>query len=186
MTFLRPLLAATALALALLSGCAGPTVHYDYDAKTPFTAYQTFAWQPPQGPDRPGEFNNAIVRGRVQRAVEAELASKGFRQADDAANPDFLVNYYPLWEPGRSQQVHMGLGFGMGPVGVGFAAPVGDPHREARAGLVLEFQDGRTRTVVWKATAPDALQGSDSPQEADASVKEAIHAMLNHFPPPGK
>jgi len=137
-------------------------------------------------PDRPGEFNNAIVRGRVQRAVEAELSSKGFRQADDAASPDFLVNYYPIWEPGRSQQVHMGLGFGMGPVGMGFAAPVGDPHREARAGLVLEFQDGRTRTVVWKATAPDALQGSDSPQEADANVKDAIHAMLNHFPPPGK
>jgi len=38
MTFLRPLLAATAL--VLLSGCAGPTVHYDYDVPTnaPFTA----------------------------------------------------------------------------------------------------------------------------------------------------
>jgi hypothetical protein len=186
MTFLRPLLAATAF--ALLAGCAGPDVHYDYDAKTQFTAFQTYAWQlPPQGgPARPGEFSNSIVSGRVQRAVEAELSSKGFRQADYAANPDFLITYYPLREPGRSKQVHVGMGFGMGPLGVGFAAPVGDPHREAMAGLVLEFQDARTRTVVWKASAPGTLQGSDSPQEADASVKDAVHAMLNHFPPPGK
>jgi len=185
MKFLRPLLTVTAL--ALLSACTGPDVHYDYDAGTRFTAYQTFAWLPAQGgPARPGEFSNAIVRGRVQRAVEAELTAKGFKQADDQASPDFLVNYYPLGEPGRSQQVHVGLGFGMGPLGVGFAAPVGDPHREAMAGLVLEVQDGRSRAVVWKASAPGALQGSDSPQEADAGVKEAVHSMLNHFPPPGR
>jgi hypothetical protein len=186
MNYLRPLLATSAMTLLL--ACSGPTVNYDYDAKAPFSGYRSFAWQaaPQGGSARMGPFSNAIVRSRVTRAVEAELASEGFRQADEGANPDFLVNYYPLREADRSQQVHLGLGFGMGPLGVGFGAPVGDPHREAVAGLVLEIQDCRSGTVVWKATAEGALQGSDNPQEADSDVKEAVHNMLKHFPPPGK
>ena len=73
------------------------------------------------------------------------------------------------------------MGFGLGPVGVGVGAPVG--KREAVGGLVLEIQDFRTRTLVWKATAPGALQGADDPQQADADVPAAVRAMLKRFPP---
>jgi hypothetical protein len=182
MNYFRPLLATSAMTLLL--ACSGPSVQFDYDAGTRFSTYQTFAWQqaPPGG--RPGQFSNAIVRGRVQRAVEAELAAKGFRPAGDVSSPDFLVAYYPLREPSRSQQVHLGLGFGVGPLGIGVAAPVGDPHREAVAGLALEIQDFRSGTVVWKASAEGTFQGSDSPEEADSDVKEAVHSMLKRFPPP--
>jgi hypothetical protein len=71
----------------------------------------------------------------------------------------------------------------MGPLGVGVAAPVGDPHREAMAGIVLEIQDYKSRTLVWKATAEGALQGSDDPAQADADVTEAVRGMLKRFPP---
>ncbi|MDR3669225.1 MAG: DUF4136 domain-containing protein [Holophaga sp.] len=184
MRYLRPLLAASAMTLVL--ACSGPSVQFDYDARTSFSAYQSYAWQqaPPGG--RPGQFSNAIVRGRVQRAVEAELGAKGFIQAEDTASPDFLVTYYPLRESSRSQQVHLGLGFGMGPLGMGIAAPVGDPHREAMAGLVLEIQDFRSGSVVWKASTESTFQGSDSPEEADSDVKAAVHNMFKRFPPPGK
>jgi hypothetical protein len=180
MGYFRPLLATGAL--ALITACSGPAVNYDYDARAHFSAYQSYAWQAaPQG--RNGMFNNDIVNGRVQRAVEAELGAKGYRQQTGSANPDFLVTYYPLRERDRSQQVHLGLGFGMGPLGVGIGAPVGDPQREAIAGIVLEVQDFQTGTIVWKATAPGALQGSDSPEEANADVKQAVHNMLQRFPP---
>jgi hypothetical protein len=179
MRYFRPLLATTAL--ALLTACSGQ-VNYDYDARAHFSAYQTYAWQiSPQGSY--GAFHNDIVSGRVQRAVEAELGTKGYRLQVDSANPDFLVNYYPLREADRSHQVHLGLGFGMGPLGVGVAAPVGDPQREAVAGIVLEIQDFQTRSVVWKATAEGALQGSDSPEEANSNVRDAVHNMLKKFPP---
>jgi len=181
----RFLIAAGSLALSL--ACAGPAVHFDYDAQAAFSGYQSYAWQvtPREGPGRAAGFENAIVDARVRRAVDAEMAAKGFRQLD-AANPDFRVAYYPLREPSRSHQVHLGVGFGLGPLGLGIAGPIGDPVREAVAAIVLEVQDGRSGTVVWKASADGALLGSDSPEEADLDVKEAVHAMLRRFPPPGK
>lgn len=182
----RSLIAAGALALAL--ACSGPAVQFDYDAKAPFPAYQSYAWQTTsrEGPRGAASFDNPIVSGRVQRAVDAELRAKGFRPQAESGSPDFLVTYYPLGEPSRSQQVHLGLGFGMGPLGVGIAAPIGDPHREAVAAIVLEVLDFRSGTVIWKASAASALLGSDSPEEADRDVTEAVHSMLMRFPPPGR
>lgn len=178
----RLLIAAGALALSL--ACSGPAVQFDYDAKAPFPAYQSYAWQTTarDGPRRAASFENAIVSGRVQRAVDVELKAKGFRPQPEAGNPDFLVTYYPLGEPSRSQQVHLGLGFGMGPLGLGIAAPIGDPRPEAVAAIVLEVLDFRSGTIVWKASATGALLGSDSPEEADRDVKEAVHSMLMRFP----
>ena len=165
-------------------GCTEASVQYDYDAKTPYSGYRTFDWLPGPGPapGSAGEFDNAIMNDRVYRAVETELLAKGFRRVVDA-DPDFLVRYFPRAEPSRSRQVHLGLGFGMGPLGVGVAAPVGAAQRQAVAGIVLEIQDGRSRSLVWKATAPGALQESERAGEADADVKEAIRAMLKRFPP---
>jgi hypothetical protein len=184
MTWHRPLLTSIALTAAL--GCTSPAVHYDYDASTAFSQYRTYAWQiapPGDVRGRTAAFDNAIEIGRVKRAVEAEMRVKGFRLQADSAEPDFLVSYYPRGEASRSRQVHLGLGFGMGPLGVGFGAPVGSPSRAAVAAIVLEIEDFHTRTVVWKATADDALQGGDDPAEADSEVKDAVHAMLKSFPP---
>ncbi len=186
MNTLRPLLISGAVTLLL--ACSGASVQYDYDAKTPFSAYRSYAWliQAPGAGAGPGAFNNDIVTGRVKSAVETELASRGFRQQDGSAPADFLVAYHPVREAGRSQQVHLGLGLGLGPLGLGIGAPIGDPHREAVAGIVLEIEDGRSGNVVWKATAEGALQGSDSPREADEDVKAAVHSMLQKFPPPAR
>jgi hypothetical protein len=170
--------------LAGLAGCNNPSVRYDYDAHTNYSSYKTYDWQDPQQgvAARGGGFDNPIMTDRVLRAVDKELAAKGFRR-EASADPDFLVIYAPLREASRAHQVHLGLGFGFGPLGLGVAAPVGDPHREAVGAIVLEVQDFKTRTVVWKATADDALEGSDSPAEADSDVADAVHTMLKSFPP---
>lgn len=170
--------------LAGLAGCSGPSVQYDYDASANYSGYKSFDWmaEPPAGAPQAGGFDNPIMNDRVRRAVDAELSAKGFR-LEPSADPDFLVRYYPRREPSRSSQVHLGVGFGMGPLGLGVAGPVGDPHREAMGAIVLEIQDYRSRKLVWKATAPGALRGSDTPQEADQDVTEAVRGMLKRFPP---
>jgi hypothetical protein len=122
------------------------------------------------------------MNSRVQRAVVAALEAKGFQQ-QGAAQPDFLVSSYPVRQGSRSHQAHLGVGLGLGPLGLGVGAPIGDRQREAVGGLVMEIQDFRTHTVVWKATADSALEGSDSPAEADEAVKSAVDAMLKRFPP---
>jgi len=174
-------------ALAGLLACAGPEVRYDFDSKASFASYRTFAWQAgaPGGAARGGGFDNAIMNGRIQRAVEAALAAKGFTPAA-GADPDFQVNCYPVRQGGRSRPVHLGLGLGLGPVGLGVGAPVGSGQADAMGGIVIEIKDFQTRKVVWKATADRALESSDSPEEADRAVKNAVNSLFKRFPPPVK
>jgi hypothetical protein len=165
-------------------GCSGPAVRYDYDAKVNFAAYRNYGWRPAPGPvpGMAGPFDNAIMRGRVTRAVEAELAAKGFNAAGGAV-PDFLVTYYPIHVATRTAAPHVGMGFGLGPVGLGVAAPVGAAHRDVTGSIVLEIHDFKSGSVVWKATADGVLQTGDSPEEADRAVAGAVKNMLKRFPP---
>jgi hypothetical protein len=171
--------------MTLALACGGPSVQYDFDVSAPFPSYKSYAWiEGPRPVPSPAtaRFENSIERSRVQRTVEAELGAKGYQL--NGASPDFLVLYYPVGGRVRAPQAHMGVGFGMGPMGVVVAGPMGQPHEAFEGSIVLEIQDARTRNLVWRATAPGALQASDSPSEADADVKDAVHSMLKHFPPP--
>ena len=126
------------------------------------------------------------MAGRVKRAVEAELAAKGFSRRQAWADPDFLVDYHPQDEGVRARPVRLGLGFRMGPLGIGVGAPLGDPRPQAVADLALEIADYRSRAVVWKAVAPGALQEADSPEEAETGVTEAVRTLFKRLPPPGR
>ena len=185
---LRPLFAVGAL--AVLAACSNPSARADYDAGVPFPVYRTFDWQLDAGGEGraggPEAFDNPIMDGRVKRAVETELAAKGFSRRQAWADPDFLVAYHPQDEGTRSQHVRLGLGFRVGPLGIGVGAPLGDPRPQAVAAIVLEIEDFRSRAVVWKAVAPGALQEADSPEEAEAGVTEAVHTLFLRLPPPGR
>jgi hypothetical protein len=167
-----------------LLGCSGPEVRYDFDARADFAGYRNYGWRAAPGgiPGRAGEFDNAIMNARVKRVVQAEFAAKGFTEGAGAA-PDFLVTYYPITTGSWSHQPRVGMGLGLGPVGMGFAAPVGPRRRDLTGSIVLEVQDFKSGSVVWKATADGALQTTDSPEEADAAVTAAVRNMLKKFPP---
>ena len=175
------------LVLGALTGCTGPDVRYDYDAKVDFAGYHSYDWLPAAkgAAAQGGGFDNPIMAGRVARAVEAELAAKGFRR-EPGEGRDLLLTYYPVRSGSHSSRLHLGVGLGFGPFGLGVGAPVGDRHQESIGSLVLEIQDARSRTVVWKATAGSVLRDSDSPAEADAAVAEAVRGLFRRFPPPGK
>jgi hypothetical protein len=175
------LLAGSLAVLAL--GCNGPEVRYDFDAKQDFAGYHTYDWAPaPKGGGRGGAFDNPIMAGRVTRAVEAQLAAKGFRH-ETAAAPDMLIDCYPVRSGVHTSQPRVGLGLGFGPLGLGVGAPVGSGRRESIGSIVMEVQDGRSRAVVWRGTAQDVLRDSDSPEESDASVASGVQALLKRFPP---
>ena len=116
-------------ALIVLLGCAGPSIHYDYDANTHFSTYQTFAWQlPAQGPPDGAEgFNNTIMSGRVQRAVEAELGSKGYQTAGGIVRPGFPGQLSPPWRRQPVASSAPGPGLRRGPPGPGDRGSRGRP-----------------------------------------------------------
>jgi hypothetical protein len=171
-------------ALVLGLGCAGPDLHFDYDGQAAFGTYHAYDWYAsPKGAREGG--GSPIADARVRRAVEAELAARGFRR-ETAADPDFLVVYYPVYEARRGARPRVGIGLGFGPfrgVGLGISAPIGGAPRGKIGSIVLEIQDFKTHQLVWKAEASDVLDDHDSPEDADAEVGRAVRKMLVRFPP---
>ncbi|BDU73922.1 DUF4136 domain-containing protein [Mesoterricola silvestris] len=179
------ILASSLVVLALSLGCAGPEIRFDYDARANYQAYQAYDWY--AAPKAAA--GNPILDNRVRRAVEAELAQRGFRR-ETSADPQFLVTYYPAFAARRRSRgaVSIGLGMGGGPVGLGLglAAPLGARSSGQVTSIVLEIKDFKTSQLVWKAAAEDVLDGSESPEDADAAVTEAVRKMLKRFPPTSK
>jgi hypothetical protein len=173
----------TALVLAL--GCAGPEVQVDYDAKAAFPVLHTYDWYAaaPASQVLAGGVKNPFMDARVHRAVEAVMASKHF-QKETAADPDFLVTYYPVYQPRlRHGHVNVGLGFQSPGLGVGFAGPVAGPPLGQAGSIVLEITDNKTHQMIWRAEAEDVLDPHATPSDSDQDVAEAVTKMLRQFPP---
>ena len=123
---------------------------------------------------------------RVRRAVEAELVGRKFRK-ETSGDPDFLVTYYPVFDPRGGSRGHVGIGLGFGlmrgvGVGVGVGGPIDRPAPHANA-IALEIRDFRTHNLVWKARADEVLEGNELPEDAEELVAKAVHKMLSRFPP---
>jgi hypothetical protein len=178
------LLCVSFAALMLALGCAGPEVHYDYDAKAKFPALHTYDWYAASPADQAqaGGVKNPFVDSRVRRAVENALAAKNF-QKETSAEPDFLVTYYPVYVLHRYSRGLVGIGFGGPGMAVGVAGPIGGGPGWRSGSIVLEIQDAKTHQVIWKAEAEDAIDLSEGPEDSERDVSAAVNKMLLQFPP---
>ncbi|MFO1380501.1 MAG: DUF4136 domain-containing protein [Chitinivorax sp.] len=99
--YARPLQSAT-LSLLLLgaAGCSTADISADHSTAIPISAGATFVWatatQPPpaSGKIENADFDNDIVRQRIQDAIDGELQHQGLAPATDPANADFVVSYH--------------------------------------------------------------------------------------------
>lgn len=174
-----PRAAAAPALLLLLTACGGYRVHTDYDRQADFRAFHTFSFVPGQDP------GPELLLRRVQRAVESEMAAKGFTGAADPG-ADLLVRYQPVMHVKRGPVFSFGVGVGSfgpsGGVGAGVSRSTGG-RPDLVADLALDILDARSRAVLWHGTAENAVGPALSPEEADAAVQKAVKDLLSGFPP---
>jgi len=175
------------LALGLfLTGCTPFNVRYDYDSRANYAGFKTFDWYASSrmGKDKDRPVDNPIMDRRVALAVEQELATRGFKR-ETAADPDFLVTYYPIYREKTYQTAqHLGWGsWGFRPFGIGISTVTSQEHVYKEGTLVLEIVDFKTNQMVWKAAAEGALTELRTPEDADEVVTRAVRKMLERFPP---
>jgi hypothetical protein len=164
-----------------MAGCATPlAVTSDYDTSVDFAALRTYAWLPATGNAAADE----LLIKKIRNTVDVQLQAKGRKL--NADNPDFVIGMELSGKTTYGGSTGVGMSVGI-PVGRAGSVSVGGGKSKARekkeGTLVMDFLDARTRSLVWRATATDAVNPSASPEEKQRKIDEVIAAMLAQFPP---
>ena len=68
----------------------------DYDPEVDFSPLKKYAWDPTPRPPGDPQVDNTLFDARVRRAVDAELATRGFQKVAEGSEDtaDFWINYH--------------------------------------------------------------------------------------------
>jgi hypothetical protein len=151
-------------------------VSYDYNQKFNLTHISTYDWMPiPEAANI-----NSLDAVRIKQAVNAELKAKGLRL--QAENPDFLIAPdivtkeklqitrwgYPYYYPYRMLNQSWAL----------------DYYQYEEGTFILDFVDPISKNLIWRGAAKAALDYANTPEKREKLIKEAMHKILQNYPPP--
>jgi hypothetical protein len=176
-----PVLALAFYIIIAVAGCATPlAVTSDYDTTVDFAALKTYDWMPVTG----NAASDELLIKKIRNAVDVQLQAKGRKMSAD--NPDFLIGMEVSGKTTYGGSTAVGMSFGI-PVGRAGTVTVGGgksrPREKQEGTLTLSFVDTKSKSLVWRATATDAVNPSASPEEKQRKIDEVIAAMMAHFPP---
>jgi hypothetical protein len=175
---------------ALGTACSSVRTQYDFDPRTDFAAWQTYAWYPsgslPTGDPR---LDNPLLHARIEAAVNRTFVARGYVQVQ-GRTPDFYVNYHLSTEQrldvrtmnrvylgGPHERNWGGAGWG----GVGWAETVVDQYEEGT--LLIDLIDVAARRLAWRGSGTRRLSRSPQSDQLTQRVNEAVDEILVQFPP---
>lgn len=164
--------------------CAGVQARSDFDPHARFDAYRTFAWIGDEpgtlGSGSGGEGADPLLARRIREAIEAQLASRGYRKVEDPAEADFVVSF----DMGKQEKLRIqstptpGPAYGYG----GWYTDSGVSTTSYTEGtLNVDVFDGRSHQAVWHGWATTRINPN---ADRAALVDEVVGAILAKFPPP--
>jgi hypothetical protein len=173
------------LTFGLVSGCATQLrVGSDYDPSATFRNYHTFTVM--QREHRALENPlNPLVAARVGDAVRADLTGRGYVEASDPREADFVIDF-TIGSRERTDittypQPYAGWG-GRGWWGGPNWGDAVDVHQYQEGTLSLDVFDTRSQRPVWHGWAKKELSDHDIERSA-GPVQRAVAAVLAKFPP---
>jgi hypothetical protein len=175
------------LSVSVLTACATyPRVKLDYDPGVNFRQLTTYAWTAaPAAVDSVAAFD-ALPQERVESVVDGELRAKGYRKVHDQP-PDFWAAYHVTTRRKMDltpYQATFGYGGWWHPYYSGGAYGNSYYAREyEESALELDMLDGKTRKLIWRATARGPVDEDATPQTRAAELRRTVQRMLQGFPP---
>jgi len=166
---------ATAMAVALLGTMvAAQRVNYDFDRTADFSRYRTYSWV------RGTNVNDELNHNRIVRAVDAQLAAKGFTRVEGEHNADVLVAYHASFD--ENLEI---TGFRSGFGGPRFANVSGTAttHKILTGTLVVDMMDAKTRNIVWRGFAERDLDQGAKPEKRVMNLNKATEKIFKNYPP---
>ena len=163
------------LAGLLAAACAATSVRTDYDRRTDFERYQTYAIE--DGPlvreADVAAISDHRVRGRIQGALVHRLAAKGIAPASHE-RPDIIVTYAVTAR--RDQQLIETIG---DDPNWGYGGSNLFPQDVERGTLVIDVIDARDGRLVWRSIAT----AEDEDVRSAGFIDRAVDKAMKRFPP---
>lgn len=180
----------TVVTLSLLVGaCATVKTGSHRDDNASFSQYRSFSWIS----DDPlivgaggGPAISALTKKKIVVAVEDELRRKGFVQAANRNNADFVLSYTvgtrERIEASSYPSPYQGA-WGWHLYGR-YYYDTEVVHRMYTEGtLGIDVFDGKSKQPVWHGWATKTISSSDR-RDPTAAINESVRAIFSDFPPP--
>ncbi|MGC2477726.1 MAG: DUF4136 domain-containing protein [Candidatus Sulfotelmatobacter sp.] len=155
---------------ALATAVLGIEVKTDFDHHVNFSGYKTYSWAKVETPD-------PLWNDRVKDAVDRELTAKGWTEVASGGDVS-VVAIGTTREKPTLRTFYDGFdGWMWG----GFADATTYVENYTVGTLVIDMFDTRTKKLIWRSSASDALSGK--PEKDEKKVDKAVGKMFEHFPP---
>lgn len=162
-------------AVAVVAACASsPTTNSDYNPATNFSQYHSFGFLATD------QIADPMVDSRIKSAITAALTAKGWTLNDQ--NPDvWVVPHIQLSEQTQLNTWNTGWGYGRWGGGMGNTQttvekiPIGT--------CIIDLVDAKQKQMIWRGTASNTLSPSDTPEQKQAAVNQAMTQLFQNFPP---
>ncbi|HRB70759.1 MULTISPECIES: DUF4136 domain-containing protein [Flavobacterium] len=169
------------LLLLVISSCSSVRVASDFDNRTDFSQYKTYAFHK-DGIDKV-EISDLDKR-RILRAIDDQMTAKGFTKSD---NPDMLVNIFTKSsEQVNVSQFNAGYGWGYGGWGYGWGwGPSYSTVSTTTEGtLYIDLIDARKKELIWQGIGTGVL--TRDRERKEERINEFVSKILMQFPPQKK
>lgn len=164
-----------AISVAAIFACclaAAQDVHTDFDHDVDFRQFHTYSWSRVHT-------DNPLWEPRIQRAVDRELQSKGWRRLDSGGQVSISA-VGAVHNQKEYTTFYSGMGgWRWGGFGQGQATTTVD--NEKIGTLVVDLYDTGNKQLIWRGEARGTL--SDNPQKNEKKLQKTVDKMFKKFPP---
>ena len=171
------------LAASLLSACGAIPVSTDFDPAWQIPPAPVYAWMKRPLLKLDPLVDNDLMEARIQRAVDEQLAAKGFSMAAAAAQANVLVTYH-VGEEDKLDVSGFHASYGYYPCwrcgGPGFDSDLW-VSQYTQGKLVIDLVDAQTKKLVWRGEALRRVPDFKTPQQRDTYVRETVAAIFKKF-----
>jgi hypothetical protein len=170
-----------------LTACSTLKVTYDFDGQADFTKYKTYTFTE----DALKLPIQQLNRDRLLKAIETEMAAKGFTRSED--NPDAWIDLHvkaeEKMEATATSTPTYGYGggyYGRYGYGGGFSTTHVDYNKYVEGTLFVDLVDKAVQKIVWQGRATKTLDDDISAQKRESNINYAVKQIFSNYPPKKK
>lgn len=167
--------------LIVAVSCSTIKVTSDFDRTAGFASYRTYAFTP-EALNLPLD---DINKNRVLKAIESELALKGFTKT--SATPDVLIDVnikavQQTTATASSTGGYYGRGYRYG-YGGGFTTTTINYDTYTDGTLFIDMIDAQKQQLVWQGRGTKTLDPEASQQKREENINYAVKQIFTKYPP---